>query len=163
MGLFHISEVVDLGIEKERKRRDFYGAAAEKFSDIRLQKLFRQLRDWEETHIKKFTQIRDTLDEDQTTESRAEEFADYMSVLVSDKLYYDVSGGAFSKNVKTPLDAIYYGIEFEKDAIVFFSELLVVASAPRQETIQKLIDEERQHIVFLALMRQQIVAGGEAR
>jgi rubrerythrin len=159
MGLFHIAEVVDLGIEKEKKRRDFYAAAAAQFRDAELRTLFTQLRDWEEAHIKKFTEIRDTLDEGETAESYSGELDEYMKVLISEKLYQDVSPGAFSKNVTSIRDAIYYGIEFEKDAILFFSELANYASGSHREIIQKLIDEEKQHIVFLALLQQKITAG----
>ena len=53
--IFHVSEVVGLGIEKEIKRRDFYAEVARQFPQPELRELFEKLRDWEETHIKKFT------------------------------------------------------------------------------------------------------------
>ena len=47
-----------------------------------------------------------------------------MKALVDDVLYNQVSAEEFSKNLKTPKSAIQYGIGFEKDAILFFNELL---------------------------------------
>ena len=49
------AEIVEIGIEKEKKRMEFYGLAAERFKDNKeLNELFIKLRDWEVDHIKRF-------------------------------------------------------------------------------------------------------------
>jgi rubrerythrin len=53
--VFNAAEIIDMGIEKEKKRRDFYALVAESFSDEEIKGLFTKLRDWEETHIEKFS------------------------------------------------------------------------------------------------------------
>ena len=82
----------------------------------------------------------------------------YMQALVDDKLYSRILPANFSKNVKTPMDAISYGIGFEKDAILFFNELVKYTADSRKEIVGKLIDEEKKHIVYLALLRQKLSA-----
>lgn len=156
MNIFSLSEIVDLGIEKEKKRRDFYGLCAEKFNDKNIKELFIKLRDWEETHIRKFTEIRASVKELRETENYEGELNFYMQALLDDKLYNDVSPGKFSANVKAPLDAILYGIGFEKDAIIFFNEIMNYTVDARKEIIKKLIEEEKQHIVYLALLRERL-------
>jgi len=42
---FNAVEVIDMGIKKEEKRRDFYGYAAEKFQEKDMKELFTKLRD----------------------------------------------------------------------------------------------------------------------
>ena len=101
-----MSEIVDLGIEKEKKRRDFYGLVAERFSDKNMKELFTKLKGWEDAHIKKFTEIRGSIKDIRETENYEGEFNSYMQALLDDKLYNDVSPAKFSANVKTPLDAI---------------------------------------------------------
>lgn len=123
MNVFHISEIVDLGIEKEKKRRDFYAAASVHFSEGNVHSLFNRLKEWEDAHIKKFTEIRQSLTEEESAEAYPGELAAYMQALVDDRLYHQVSPKEFARNVKTPLDAITYAMGFEKDAIIFFSEL----------------------------------------
>ncbi|MFH1458429.1 MAG: ferritin family protein, partial [Candidatus Omnitrophota bacterium] len=149
MNLFHISEVVDMGIEKEKKRRDFYDLAAKSFQEEEAKKLFLRLRDWEVTHIKKFTEIKESLGENESSESYPGELSAYMRSLVDDKLYNQATPAEFSKNVKTVLEAIQYALGFEKDAILFFSELKSYTSDTHKEVIQQLIDEEKQHIIYL--------------
>ena len=156
MNIFNISEIVDLGIEKEKKRRDFYGLCAEKFSQKEMKELFAKLRDWEETHIKKFNEIRSFIKDPKETEAYKGELDSYMQELLDDKLYNDVSPSQFSANVKTLLDAIAYGIGFEKDAIIFFNEIVDYTVDSRKEIIRQLIGEEKQHIVYLALLREKM-------
>ncbi|MDD5437130.1 MAG: ferritin family protein [Candidatus Omnitrophica bacterium] len=153
--LFNAAEVIDMGIEKERKRRDFYGYVADKFKEKDLKELFSRLRDWEDTHIKKFSEIRSTLEESETTEFYKGEFADYVKATVDDLLYNQVSAEWFSKNVRSPLAAIQYGIGFEKDAILFFNELLKYMSPHHTEKVRELIDEEKKHLVYLTELKQK--------
>ena len=154
MGIFNTPEIVDMGIEKEKRRRDFYARVAEAFEDKEVKALFTRLRDWEEEHIKTFTGIRDTVKDSGATDSYPGELEGYMNALLDDTLYKDVSPAEFAKKVKAPLDAVQYGIAFEKDAILFFNEFLAYAS--RKDIIQRLVDEEKQHIKFLAGLKAKL-------
>lgn len=148
--VFNTAEVIDMGIEKEKKRRDFYALVAKKFDDKDMKELFSRLRDWEEAHIKKFTEIRNSIEESETIESYSGELETYMKSLVDDKLYREVSGGAFGKSVKTPIQAIRYGMGFEKDAILFFVELLKYTTPVHTGKIVELVNEEKKHLIYLA-------------
>lgn len=158
MNIFNISEIVDMGIEKEKKRRDFYGLVAERFAGKDMKELFSMLRDWEKEHIKKFTEIRNSIKDIRETESYDGELDSYMRVLLDDKLYNDVFPAKFNANVKTPLDAISYGIGFEKDAIIFFNEIMNYTVDARKGVVKKLIEEEKQHIVYLAALKEKLSA-----
>ena len=153
--VFNVAEIIDMGIEKERKRRDFYGLVAKTFKDKEMADLFAKLKSWEETHIQKFTEIRNSVQESETTQSYEGEFEAYMKATVDDMLYGQVSAKEFSKNVKTQAIAIQYGMGFEKDAIVFFGELLKYMAAPHQEKVQELINEEKKHLIYLAELKRK--------
>jgi len=152
--VFDAAEIINMGIEKEKKRRDFYGMVAEKFKDKKMKTLFSRLRDWEETHIKKFTEIRNSVEEPGTTESYEGESAAYMKAAVDDLLYKQVSPSQFEKNVRTELSAIRYGMSFERDAILFFSELLKFMAPRHREETEILIGEERKHLIYLAELQR---------
>lgn len=153
--VFNAAEVIDMGIEKEKKRRDFYGYTAAKFKEKEMKDLFARLHVWEETHIQKFTEIRNSIEESETAESYQGEFASYIKATVDDLLYTQVSAEWFAKNVKDKLTAIRYGIGFEKDAILFFNELLRYMTPYHKEKVQTLIDEEKKHLVFLSELKQK--------
>jgi len=153
--VFNAAEVIDMGIAKEKKRRDFYGLVAARFRQKDMKELFTRLRDWEDTHIKKFTQIRDSIEESEATESFQGEFEAYMKSLVDELLYKQVSAKEFTKNVKSELSAIRYGMGFEKDAILFFNELLKYMSAYHKEKIEELIGEEKKHLTYLSELKKK--------
>jgi rubrerythrin len=153
--VFNAAEVIDLGIEKEKKRRDFYGLVATRFKENDMKDLFSRLRDWEDEHIKKFTDIRNSVEESEMVESYDGEREAYMKSLVDDMLYSQVSADAFSKNVTSKLSAITYGIGFEKDAILFFNELLTYMTPHHREKIQELINEEKKHIIYLSELKKK--------
>ena len=157
--IFNAAEIVDIGIAKEKKRRDFYRLAAENFREPEIKKLFAQLADWEETHIRKFIEIRNSFSEAETTESYPGELEAYMNSLVDEKLYGRISAEWFGRNVASVPDAVRYGIEFEKDAILFFNELAKLTAGSQPEKIQLLIDEEKKHLVYLSELRRKYAAG----
>jgi rubrerythrin len=159
MGMFNAPEIINMGIEKEIKRRDFYGKVSEVFTDKEMKKLFGQLRDWEETHIEIFKKLKEQAIESQTTEKYPGEESAYINAMLDDTLYKNVSPKEFGKNIKSPLDAVQYGIGFEKDAILFFKEFLNYSAPHYKETIQTLINEEKQHIVYLAQLKKKINTG----
>ena len=151
--VFNAAEIIDIGIEKEKRRRDFYGLVAAQFRDREMADLFTRLRDWEDQHIRKFTDIRNSVTEDETTESYKGELAAYMNALVDNMLYESVVATQFAQNVKTPLQAIRFGMVFEKDAILFFNELLKYMTAEHRERVIELIDEEKRHLVYLSELK----------
>lgn len=151
--VFNAAEIIDMGIEKEKKRRDFYGRVAKEFKEKDIRKLFGDLRDWEEAHVKKFTEIRDSVADEEIAESYQGEFGAYIRSLVDDKLYREVTAASFAKNIKTPIDAISRGIGFEKDAILFFNELVEYMPSHNKEKVRELIDEEKKHIIYLSQLR----------
>jgi rubrerythrin len=153
--IFHISEVVELGIEKEKRRRDFYAMVAEKFKDADMHSLFTMLKDWEEVHIRRFTEIKDKIVEPGTAESFPGEAGEYMRSLVSDRLYKEVSPEYFSEMVTSDISAIDYGMQFEKDAILFFSELSRFTPDYSKNIIEELVEEERKHLLFLSKLREK--------
>jgi rubrerythrin len=153
--IFHVSEVLDMGIEKEKKRRDFYGRVAEHFKEQEMRDLFTKLRDWEEIHVNKFTQIRDKIIEPETADSFPGELQQYMSALVDEKLYRDVAVESFAAKITSALAAIDYGLQFERDAILFFTELWRYVPEYSKKTVEELIDEERKHVVYLTVLRKK--------
>ncbi len=156
MNILNMPEVVDIGIEKEKRRRDFYKKVSEAFKEKEISKLFKDLSKWEEEHIEKFSSIRKSLKESETTSSVPGELESYIGTLLEEKLYTEVEPKQFADNIKKPIDAIRRGIEFEKDAILFFGEIAQYMDADSKAIIDTLVAEEKQHIVYLAEMKRKI-------
>jgi rubrerythrin len=157
MAILQPSDIVDIGIEKEIKRRDFYGMAADYFSDNpELAGLFGRLRDWEEGHIRKFRKIRDEVKGGNYAESYPGEIHEYMAAVVDSDLYREMTPESFAEKVKTPEEALDRGIGFEKDAILFFGGLANNVDPKSAEVIEELIKEEQQHMLQLFEMKKKL-------
>lgn len=153
--VFTAAEIIDIGISKEKKRRDFYGYVAEKFKDKEMKELFSRLRDWESEHIRKFSDIRNSTQTYEVSESAEGEFESYMKSLVEDMLYDQISAEWFAKNIKDAITAIRYGMGFEKDAILFFGALLKYMMPPNREKVEELIGEEKKHLIYLSELKKK--------
>jgi len=153
--IFNMAEVVDIGIEKEKSRRDFYEAVSSLTTEGDMKDLFRKLADWEEEHVRKFESIRGGIDEVEPPESYEGEEAAYMQALVNDQLYRDISPRELAQNLRDPLEAIAKGIEFEKDANLFFRSLGLFLSPSRRGIINELVREEQEHLVYLSRLRKK--------
>ncbi|MDP8237434.1 MAG: ferritin family protein [Candidatus Erginobacter occultus] len=152
--IFNMAEVVDIGIEKEKARRDFYRAAAEASPEGEAKELFRKLAGWEEDHVRKFEEIRAELDEKEPPESYPGEEVKYIQALVADQLYRDTTAEKIAAEATSARAAITRGIEFEKDAILFFRSLGLFLSPDRREIIERLVGEEKDHLVYLLELRK---------
>jgi rubrerythrin len=157
MNIFNAAEVVDIGIEKEKKRRDFYAMVAELFKeDKAMNELFTKLANWEVSHIEKFAEIRNRIQEYETFETYEGELQDYMDALVDEKLYNLTTPEIFAKKIKKPVDAITCGMSFEKDAILFFNEIQPNMSPANGKIILELVSEEKKHLIYLYQMKKQL-------
>lgn len=151
------ADIVEIGIEKEKKRRDFYALAAEKFKDNSdLADLFGRLRDWEKEHIEKFEEILESVSGAHYQESYPGEIEAYMQAIVETELYDRINAESFGELVDSPEGALDMAVKFEKDAILFFSGLSSFIDEKMREIAGKLIAEEQQHIVFLAKMKKEM-------
>ena len=138
-----------MGIENDKTRRDFYESVANSLDEEDIKHLFTRLRKWEERHIERFSEINESLARDKTAESYEGEFNEYVRLLVDDKLYKNIEAMEFAEKVKSPIDAIKYGIGFAKDDILFFDILMSHVPETRRPVIKELMDEENQHLVYL--------------
>ena len=157
VGVFKIEDVMNMGIEKERKRYEFYKKLTGLYQDEKLIKLFSDLATWEEEHVSRFIEIKSTLEKEQESrESYAGELGSYIEAYLDDKLYYDIESEEFSQKVKDPDDALTIAMHFEKDAIIFFTELFNLVDDIHKPTIKTLINEEKQHLLYLYNMRKEL-------
>jgi rubrerythrin len=79
-----------------------------------------------------------------------------MNALVDSELYAKITPEKFADIVKTPVDALDRGIGFEKDAILFFSQLSGFIDPKSRDIVAKLIGEEKQHLIYLFNMKKEM-------
>ena len=78
-----------------------------------------------------------------------------MKALADERVFKsDISVGQVA--ARSSIEALDIAIGFEKDSIIFLHEMESVIAESGSETIQRLLDEERDHLKRLSAMKAQI-------
>ncbi len=155
MGItFSATEVLEMAEKMERDGASFYRKAAERFSNLYVQKLFAELVEWENKHEEVFAGMRERLrmadkqvgnlgsDEDLVVYSQAMKGLSVFGAKTDPARHL-----AGTEGIK---DVLKKAIVKEKDSIVFYSALKAfVPSEAGKQTIDGIIKEETHHIGIL--------------
>ena len=147
--------ILDLAIEKERRRRIFYAIASELGTNADMKALFHFLAEEEDRHIDIFLQIRNSLSAETEEENWGDKSA-YLDAIHDDRLYSKMDSREFVQLAVDNWNAFRLAIGFEKDAILFFTEFLPHLSEENSRIVRGLIAEEKGHIQRLVEVMEQI-------
>ena len=154
------SEVLQMAVEIEKKGKTFYDSVVNAVKDNKTKEIFQFLADEEVRHEKVF---RAMLEEVETDSDRSPyddtEMTLYFRSLIDRKIFPSgEEGEAMKKEIGEPQVAIKIAIGLEKDAILFFSELLRVTQDKEHPVINRIIDEERDHIHRILRLKAELQA-----
>lgn len=155
---FNAEELMELAIQIEKNGREYYAAMVEKSQDPAVKQIFSYLFREEQSHFDHFVSIRNKL-----LSSRQEEFAiadeyntpdmmNYLQAMFDGRVFPNLlSHAELAIEIKTDEQAIYHAIGFEKDTVLFFSEILCLLGRDDENyaLIQELIRQEKIHIARL--------------
>lgn len=165
MGIsFNADEVFEMGMDIEKNGEAYYRKAAELTKDPRAKKVFEQLKDAEAEHFRTFSELRDRLPARDTTplvsDPEDQEYL-YLDALVKSRLFNSVrEAEAVASKTGGPVEALQGALTFEKDTVLFFTEM---QGRTREDLgraeIDRLIEEERKHIVWISSMIRELREG----
>ena len=156
-GLFRVSEVVQMAIDEEHNGVLFYNALAGCAKSPLLKEAARRLAIQEAGHEKAFTALRDRLGLPTQGETYPGEYADYMNALMNGKSFPNEEAAVkLAQEAGGDLQAIATAILFEKNTLLFLSEMKGLVSDRDAAMVDELIDEERQHLVDLSNLRTML-------
>ena len=150
---FNAVEVLKMAQRIEKKGMKYYEAQAERFSsDQNLQDLFLRLKSEEKDHYSRFK----NLTKDVKRGNNREEYEYLQEPEVMGYLRSLVEFSIFPENVEeenekssTINDVLLIAIMAEKESILFYKEILNYNSGETAEILEKLIEEERNHLIDL--------------
>lgn len=155
--IFSASEVIEIGIQIEKNGRDFYNAVAKVSKSAQAVKIFEYLAGEEEKHIERFKYILGEVKKYEPAEAYPGEYFAYLKALSDGHIFTkEKTGSKIAKTVKTDLHAVEMGIGFEKDSILFYHGIKRVVLEEEEKAIDKLIDEEQNHLVKLTELKAQL-------
>jgi len=157
--LFHVAELVRIGVEDERSGVAFYDALAAKTSDADLRKLYEDLTTQERYHQKRFERLLEELGDVKPTESYPGEYVDYLRAMLDSRAFQ--APGAAAKMAGECADdkaALDLAIRFERDTLILMKELREMVREKDRKTVDDLAREEQGHLVELGRARAKLAS-----
>jgi len=154
------SEVLRMAVEIEKKGKAFYDSVVNAVRDNKTKEIFQFLADEEVRHEKVFRSMLEEVEADSDRSPYDDtEMTLYFRSLIDRKIFPSgEEGEAMKKEIGVPEVAIKIAIGLEKDAILFFSELLRVTQEKEHPVINRIIDEERDHIHRILRLKAELQA-----
>ena len=151
---FNEIEAAKIAQNMERHGLDFYRKAAAQAKDMATRDVFLQLADDEKTHLAQFEELEETLHAARREGAGYTDDADlsaYIDRLVETHVFAEEGAVArLAEQVKSDYEALSVAIRAERDAILFYQEMMsFIDSKPARAAFSTILDEEREHLKIL--------------
>lgn len=158
MGLrFTADELVRLAVLIETNGEAFYRSLEGTAPDAGTREVFAYLAAEEERHRAAFEKLRESLKGYRPVESYPGEHAAYMEALAEKNVFTkEAAGRELARKVTSPHEAVELALDFEKESILFFEGMRRLLPQEGQETIDRLVAEEKRHIVRLKELEETL-------
>jgi len=154
METYSIREVIEQAIQTEKLGYELYLAMADRFDkDERLKRLFETLAVKEQEHEKTFTDLKEKVNDRRV--EHWEEVSQYLRAIVESEFFLGNNKALPSlEHLENIEDAVRYAIAFEKETLLYYHSMKDLIR--EKDVLDKLIGEEKSHIVWLSEFRKTI-------
>lgn len=154
MEKYSIREVIEQAIQTEKMGYELYLAMANRFEkDEKLRKLFETLAVKEQEHEKTFTDLKEKVNDRRL--EQWEEVSQYLRAIVESEFFLGKDKAMPSlEHLNNIEDAVRYALAFERETLLYYHSLKDLIR--EKDVMDKLINEEKSHIVWLSEFRKTI-------
>ncbi len=153
MAILTGDEIIEIATRLEESGEAFYNSAADKATDAGVKALFEELAIQEQYHRQAFQQMGRRVVELALSPEQWDEFQAYTGALLQNHFFTSpenaLSIAAAAEDGRAALQA---ALGFEKETLLFFHELRNAVRGPGQQTVDRIIQEEKQHVQRLTGM-----------
>jgi rubrerythrin len=153
MALLTGDEIVEIAVRLEENGEAFYKMAAQGAKDAGVKVLFEDLAIQEQHHRRAFAQMGRGGVELALSPEQWDEFQAYTGALLQQS-FFAKPEGALSQAAEAADErqALQAALGFEKETLLFFHELREVVRGTAQQTVERIVQEEKRHILRLSGM-----------
>jgi len=154
---FKAAEIMDIAVQIEKNGFAFYSEVTKQAKNFSVKEVFDYLTKAEKQHILDFESLAKGLEKYEPAEAYPGEYNLYMQALAGENVFTkDDAMKTLAKKASWVNEAIEIGIGFEKDSIIFFSEMNKFVPESAGKTIDDLIEQEKEHLRKLLDLKKQI-------
>ena len=150
-------EIFSMAMEIEKSGKAFYNTIVNSAPDDETKELFTFLAGEEQRHFNYFKDLSKQSGNLIIQSEAWEEISEYIKATTDSRFFIGedkaIRSAEGAKDIK---EAVDIAISFEKDTLLFFYELLSVTPEGSKDAAQKIVDEEKRHILMLAEKRKNL-------
>ncbi|SIQ80976.1 ferritin-like domain-containing protein [Halanaerobium kushneri] len=145
---FSALEVMEMAKDIEKRGKKFYLKHAEATENRDLRELFKKLAQDEQDHYEKFVALTEELREDKKDADYLyeEDVSAYFNYLVEYSVFPKDDSEESIEALNDVERALKLAIQAEKDSILFYREMCEFNEGKTIEAVNKLIEEEKDHL-----------------
>ena len=153
---FSSNELINLALDIEKRGIVFYDIMARSTENAEAREVFHGLVEMEREHIRIFQDMLDKDKGDSVLEDVAE-YSAYLKALIDNAVFNEESvTSEMATQVNSDTTALELGISMEKDSLLFYYEMGDRLSLTSRGTIDRIIDEEKEHLRQLAKLKKRL-------
>jgi rubrerythrin len=150
-------EFLELAIEIEKKGRFFYEIVARLNRNREIGDVFARLATREKEHENTFRDMLSHLGGYRPHQKHTGEHYQYIRDLAESSIFHGERVQALlTRKAMTDVEALEIGIGFEKDSILFYSDMRGMVPRQDQEIVDVIINEEKKHLSELTYMANKL-------
>ncbi len=158
--LFQAAEILNMAIEIEQKGLAFYEGCAARRASSEVAEVFDFAAEQEREHIQVFSRMKRDLDQYSLPESYPGEALAYVRAFVADEVFGTVDEATCgAQETADELAAVDTAIDLERESILFYLSVARLVRESEQDAIDRIIDEEHEHIRRLLALRHDLEQG----
>lgn len=155
--IFSPQEILKIAIRVEENGQKLYGALEKKTKDINVRGMWGYLKDQEELHRKIFQGMLENIGDFIVYEFSPGEYDAYIKAIASGYVFTEaLIEKKATEGFASDLEAIDFGIYIEKESILTYSALRQYVLAEKHNVLDKVINEEKDHLVKLTFLKDKI-------
>ncbi|MDH5185439.1 MAG: ferritin family protein [bacterium] len=163
MAVFYSAvEVIEMAIKTEEAGKTFYGGVAKNTDNAKLKELFAFLAGEEEKHKQVFSDLYQTIKESPASVPYDwAEMSLYLKAITDSKFFLGKDKAInLVKEAKTPEQALDFALGFERDTMLFYTEIMTIVSEKNRDLIAKIVAQEKSHIRQLQALKEGLTKSG---
>ena len=155
---FSGDEIIQMAVKTEETGYEFYRLAQKNASTEKLKDLFDYLAKEELKHKETYLGLEGSIEEHpQGLPVDWDELGFYIKAMTDSSFFLggDKNINMASK-VSSDKEAIDFAIGFEKDTLLFFYQIVEIVKAADKPVVEKIVQEEKEHIKKLSGMKKKM-------
>lgn len=153
MALLTADEIIEIATRLEESGEAFYNEAATRAATSGVKALFEDLAVQEQYHRRAFEQMGRDVTELALSPEQWDQFQAYTEALLQNSFYAKPENALNrASEARNEQEALQAALDFEKEAILFFTEMQGAVRGAERSVVERIVQEEKQHVQRLSAM-----------